>query len=166
MLRLYRPGDPCHTLQHRGYIELQDGLPQWDVADFAEQWHTDYNDMVVEMLEGHKYTGVEPIGWPGGKREYPAGSEWTGGHGGRPGFLAAQMVTEELQQDGIGIYVSATHPSISEETWMESGSPPHIPHEMYVHNFFIVQVPVSTSPSSRRRFGRKTTGALAARRKR
>jgi hypothetical protein len=109
------------TYTFSGYIELQDGLPgKWEMLQLAQRFHEDYNERVIELLEEHKYDGVEQQ--PDGGSKYSYGSEWTGGWGGRPGYLAAEKTTAKLQKDGIGIHVTATHPSISDDTWGESGS--------------------------------------------
>lgn len=92
-------------LQIKGYTQVPGGLPSWEVFDFIERLHACHHGRVVQMLESLRSRWLE-------------GDEDSN----RPGSMVAWLVTKRLEEDGVeGLWISATHPSVSEKTWDWTG---------------------------------------------
>ena len=79
--------------------------PDWALCDFAEHMKAEWHDFIVDWLEKRR-------------------AEWFGGDGGmhgadRPGARVAELLSRELRAHGI--FISATHASIDDDTWAQSG---------------------------------------------
>jgi hypothetical protein len=116
------------TLHSNGWLELPT-LPGWEVFDLVESFYFQYHDRILNLLERERPRWFEDV------EEYDV----------RPGSVVARELSRHLEPKGI--YVSAVHPSTSEdetrgypvtgprfyvsvmEAAMRRGPAPHPPHE-------------------------------------
>ena len=102
--------EDVHLLHNRGWVALHNGLPAWDVLQFAAEHHACWNDRVITELEA-----LRP--------RWDEGDESSLHGGDRPGTVAAELATKRLQAQGApGLFITAVHPCVSDAPpWQNTG---------------------------------------------
>ena len=91
------------ALHELGWLELDD-VPEWELLAFCERMHATWNERCIELLDG-----LRERWWDGEEQNE------------RPGAVAAREANAVLSQEHAGIYLSATHASVDEQTWEFTG---------------------------------------------
>jgi hypothetical protein len=95
------------SINELGWAPL-DRVPEWGVVELVERAHRLHAATIIELLEA---------------RLAPMEEDSDHMFGGRPGREVARQVTDDLKERGIdGINVTATHPSMDEATWSDTGA--------------------------------------------
>ena len=91
------------SLHEEGYLELS-GVPDWELIAFCERMHADWNERCIELLDGLRSRWFEDCE-----------------HGARTGHVVARVANEVLSKELAGIWLTATHASVDEDSWEFTG---------------------------------------------
>lgn len=110
------PGESGHAsarakrLHEDGWVNLTEGMPEWELRYFVERLHKRHHSEIIELLEGWRKDWMKSDSW-----DSAPGSD-------RPGALVARRISEKFSHKGIFVY--AAHPSqddLEEDDYEYSG---------------------------------------------